>query len=88
MKKNDDENSLSLAEKAGVGDGRRRGDDIASPCIDVCRMDAGTGLCRGCLRTLDEIAAWGRLSGSMKRRVLADIEARRAALSGSTQEHR
>ena len=87
MKKNDDENSLSLAEKAGVGDGRRRGDDIASPCIDVCRMDAGTGLCRGCLRTLDEIAAWGRLSGSMKRRVLADIEARRAALSGSTQEH-
>ena len=88
MKKNDDENSLSLAEKAGVGDGRRRGDDIASPCIDVCRMDAGTGLCRGCLRTLDEIAAWGRLSGSMKREVLANIEARRAALSASTQEHR
>ena len=89
MKKNDN-GSLSLGERAGasVSDSRRRGDEVASPCIDVCRMDAGTGLCRGCLRTLDEIAAWGTLSASMKRRVLADIEARRAALSDSTQERR
>ena len=64
------------------------GGDVASPCIDVCRMDARTGLCEGCLRTLDEIAAWGTLTESMKREVLAAIEVRRAALSDAAQEHR
>jgi predicted Fe-S protein YdhL (DUF1289 family) len=49
-------------EQARVGDGRRQGGDVASPCIDVCRMDRRTGLCEGCLRTIDEIAAWGALT--------------------------
>jgi len=35
-------------------------DDVASPCINVCRMSQETALCEGCLRTLDEIAAWSR----------------------------
>jgi uncharacterized protein len=61
---------------------------VPSPCIDVCRMDARTGLCEGCLRTLDEIAAWAALTDAMKREVLANIEARRAALADATQEHR
>lgn len=30
-----------------------------SPCIGVCAIDDDTGFCRGCARTLDEIAAWG-----------------------------
>lgn len=33
-----------------------------SPCNSVCRMDESSGLCLGCLRTLDEIAAWGGMS--------------------------
>ena len=70
-----------------AGDRRRRGDEVASPCIDVCRMDASTGLCEGCLRTLDEIAAWAALSEPMKREVLANIAARRAAPAGATREH-
>ena len=40
---------------------------VPSPCISVCRMDAATGLCEGCLRTLDEIAAWGSASDADKR---------------------
>nr|NDG60814.1 DUF1289 domain-containing protein [Betaproteobacteria bacterium] len=35
---------------------------LASPCVSVCRMDPLRQLCEGCLRTLDEIAAWGTLS--------------------------
>jgi hypothetical protein len=31
---------------------------VPTPCVGVCRMDEGTGLCRGCLRTLSEIAGW------------------------------
>ena len=52
---------------------------VASPCISVCRMDASTGLCAGCLRTLDEIAVWGALDDDARRDVLQAIAARRAA---------
>jgi uncharacterized protein len=40
---------------------------VPSPCISVCRMDAGTGLCEGCFRTLDEIADWSMASDDVKR---------------------
>jgi predicted Fe-S protein YdhL (DUF1289 family) len=33
----------------------------ASPCINICSLDA-RGYCRGCYRTIQEIAAWPRLS--------------------------
>jgi uncharacterized protein len=41
--------------------------DVPSPCISVCTMDAQTGLCIGCYRTLDEIAAWSGLDDARKR---------------------
>ena len=53
--------------------------DVASPCNNVCRMNADTGLCEGCFRTLDEIAAWSVISDAEKRRVLAQLPARRTA---------
>ncbi|HET7098202.1 MAG TPA: DUF1289 domain-containing protein [Casimicrobiaceae bacterium] len=52
--------------------------DVASPCISVCVMDAGSGFCIGCWRTLDEIAAWSVLDADAKRAVLAAICERRA----------
>ncbi|MEG0821013.1 MAG: DUF1289 domain-containing protein [Burkholderiaceae bacterium] len=52
---------------------------VPSPCLSVCRMEAASGLCEGCLRTLDEIAGWSRDSDDQKRAVWARIEARRAA---------
>jgi predicted Fe-S protein YdhL (DUF1289 family) len=55
-----------------------RADEVASPCINVCRMNPDTELCEGCLRTLDEIAAWSAMSADEKRAVLARIPARRA----------
>jgi predicted Fe-S protein YdhL (DUF1289 family) len=41
-------------------------DFVPSPCISVCRMDAATGICEGCYRTLDEIARWGSASEEEK----------------------
>ena len=41
-------------------------------------MDARTGLCEGCLRTLDEIAAWSTLDDDARRDVWDAIR-RRAA---------
>jgi len=51
---------------------------VASPCVSVCAMDARTGLCSGCLRTIDEIAAWSRFSDDEKRVVWRQIAERRA----------
>ncbi|MBK1711791.1 DUF1289 domain-containing protein [Rubrivivax gelatinosus] len=50
---------------------------VPSPCIDVCRMDAASGWCEGCLRTLGEIAAWSTLPDEGRREVLARIAERR-----------
>ncbi|MDZ7813112.1 MAG: DUF1289 domain-containing protein [Ideonella sp.] len=51
---------------------------ITSPCIGVCRMDPNTALCTGCARTLDEIAAWSKLSPAERSAVLAELPHRSA----------
>ena len=50
--------------------------DAPSPCMSVCRMDPSGELCIGCLRTLDEIAAWARMDDGEKRKVWAVIARR------------
>ena len=50
---------------------------VASPCINVCEMDKATGWCAGCLRTLDEIAAWSVLDEAEKLFVRAQLAGRR-----------
>lgn len=52
---------------------------VASPCVNLCRMNPATGYCDGCLRSIDEIVAWTRLDDSGKRSVLALLPARRLA---------
>ena len=39
-------------------------------------MDAATGWCEGCFRTLDEIAAWGMQDNTARRAVWRLIEQR------------
>jgi hypothetical protein len=57
----------------------RTGSGVASPCISVCVMDRTTGLCSGCLRTLDEIARWGTIDDDARRAIVASLPSRRAA---------
>ena len=54
------------------------GAGVASPCISVCRIDPVTGLCVGCARTLEEIAAWSTLDDAARRNVWNAIATRRA----------
>jgi predicted Fe-S protein YdhL (DUF1289 family) len=49
---------------------------VPSPCVSVCRMDAASGLCEGCFRTLDEIAAWSRMDDEGKRAAWEQITRR------------
>lgn len=53
---------------------------VASPCINVCKMHEPTALCRGCARTIPEIAAWSRADDAERIRVLALLPERRALL--------
>jgi predicted Fe-S protein YdhL (DUF1289 family) len=70
-----------LAERARAV--RANDEDVPSPCLSICRMDAATGWCEGCFRTLDEIAAWSTLDGDGKRAVWQQIGQR--ALSQEKQ---
>jgi predicted Fe-S protein YdhL (DUF1289 family) len=44
-----------------------------SPCMNICVLDASR-TCIGCLRTLDEIARWGRMSAAEQWQVIARLE--------------
>jgi predicted Fe-S protein YdhL (DUF1289 family) len=54
---------------------------VPSPCINVCRMVPATGLCEGCMRTIDEIVAWGRADDDYKRAIWAEIRRREAQIA-------
>jgi len=47
-------------------------------------MNAATGWCEGCLRTLDEIAAWSSLDDEEKRAVWRLLDQRRSQLPTAT----
>jgi len=52
---------------------------VPSPCVNICRIDAGSGLCVGCRRTIDEIAGWSRLGDAQKCIVWARLPGRAGA---------
>lgn len=56
-----------------------RRDEIESPCVKVCVLHPETGLCLGCARTLDEIAAWGSLTPERRRAIMAELPGRQPA---------
>jgi len=56
---------------------KNRLEKIESPCIKLCEYDHKTRLCKGCFRTVDEIAQWGMMTDEQKRKVLKLIEGRK-----------
>ncbi|HUG23448.1 DUF1289 domain-containing protein [Piscinibacter sp.] len=61
---------------------------VPSPCTSVCRMNAATGWCEGCYRTIDEIAAWSRMEDPAKRAVWALLEDRRSHAPLATSDRK
>jgi predicted Fe-S protein YdhL (DUF1289 family) len=49
---------------------------MPSPCVSICVIHPTTGLCEGCLRNLDEIAAWGQMPSAQQRGVWQQIQVR------------
>jgi len=44
---------------------------LQSPCIKVCAVDAVTGWCIGCGRTMSEIGGWVKLGSDGRHKVIS-----------------
>jgi predicted Fe-S protein YdhL (DUF1289 family) len=51
-------------------------DEVASPCIKLCKIDSESKVCGGCYRTIEEIIIWSKASSDQKRKIWANIAAR------------
>ena len=51
---------------------------IETPCVKICTLDAHSGLCLGCGRTIDEIAYWTTMGATERSRVTDELPSRLA----------
>lgn len=51
-------------------------DEVASPCVKLCVVHPEARLCVGCLRSIDEISGWSRMSHDERAVVIADLPSR------------
>jgi hypothetical protein len=59
---------------------------VASPCVALCKIVQRTGHCRGCGRTLEEIANWRVSDDAQRLEILARLPARLAAMTKAERE--
>ncbi len=50
---------------------------VETPCTNICTLDARSGRCLGCARTVDEIARWGSMSAAERARIMSELPGRR-----------
>ncbi len=55
--------------------------EVQSPCSKICVIHPEERLCVGCLRTIDEIAHWGRMTAGERQAIIADLPARAPRLA-------
>ncbi len=60
---------------------------IATPCVGVCRLDAH-GLCEGCQRSGEEIAAWSGFDDATRQRYMRQILPERHAAHATRRSER
>lgn len=52
---------------------------METPCNKICVIDQASGLCRGCGRSLDEIARWAAMPDEERRAIMTTLAARMEA---------
>jgi uncharacterized protein len=69
------------------------GAKLESPCVKTCLIHPKARLCVGCLRSIDEISSWGRMSAEARRAIMAVLPSRgpilaeaRGGMPGSRKE--
>jgi uncharacterized protein len=49
---------------------------IESPCVNICTLDARSGMCLDCGRSIDEIARWTAMSAAERASVMKELSSR------------
>jgi hypothetical protein len=60
---------------------------METPCIKICTLDAASGLCTGCGRSLDEIARWSSLTDAQRRAIMMELPSRLTTLQSGEGLH-
>lgn len=55
--------------------------EIESPCVKQCVVHPQARICVGCLRSIDEITTWSRMTPDARRGVMAELPSRAALLT-------
>ena len=55
--------------------------EIESPCVKICVIHPVERICAGCLRTIDEISVWSRLTAAERTVIMADLPTRQSQLT-------
>ena len=58
-----------------------RRDEIESPCVKICVIHPSARLCTGCLRSIDEITRWSRMTPDERRSVMTALPERAGQLA-------
>ncbi|MGR3652016.1 MAG: DUF1289 domain-containing protein [Roseovarius sp.] len=48
-------------------------DEVESPCVRVCVVHPEARICTGCLRSIDEITRWSKMSTEERRTIMATL---------------
>lgn len=56
-------------------------DEIDSPCIKVCVVHPEERICTGCLRSIDEITRWSRMTAEERATITAALPDRAPRLA-------
>lgn len=58
-----------------------RRDEVESPCIKICVIHPEARLCTGCLRSIEEITIWSKLSPEARRAVMDELPTRQSQIT-------
>lgn len=50
--------------------------EVDSPCVKLCTIHPSERICIGCMRTIEEIIAWGRMAPETRQLIMAELPGR------------
>ena len=51
-------------------------DEVDSPCVKLCVIHPEARLCIGCLRSIEEITVWSRMTSAARVAIMAELPER------------
>ena len=51
-------------------------DEVQSPCVRICVIHPAARICTGCMRSIDEITNWSKMSAQERQDIMAELPGR------------